>query len=117
MSEVTFDSPAHAIGQLHEALYDAKTDHIQLADGYLNQILDDLNAYKDDLRDNGYKAEAIAVLAIIAGISYPIEQLRTYFKESRCGDINKSINKKAACSHFEMIQNILVELNMVSVSD
>ena len=117
MSEVTFDSPAHAIQQLYEALYDEKADHILLADGYLNQILDNLNAYKDTLRDNEYNAESIAVLAIIAGISYPIEQLRTYFKESRCGDINKSINVKSARSHFEMIQNILEELNMVRVSD
>ena len=117
MSEVTFDVPAHAIQQLHEALYDEKPDHIRLADKYLNQILNDLNAYKDALRDNEYNAESIAVLSIITGISYPIEQLRTYFKESRCGDINKSVNVTMARSLFEMIQSILEELNMVRVSD
>ena len=96
--------------KLHDCLDTANSDHIERVDHYLDKILESLKDCKDELFHGGHHTEYVAVLAIIAGIHYPIQELRIYFE----GHLNNRIKVKVARNHFEMIKNILDDLNNVT---
>ena len=104
-----FSYPSYEIGKLHDCLYTEKSDHIHLVDSYLDRILESLIDCKNELFDGGHHAEYVAVLGIITGIHYPIQELRIYFE----GHFNNRIKVKVARNHFKMIENILDDLNKV----
>ena len=110
MNEIAFSYPAYEIGKLSDAL-DGNDSHIHLADGYLNKISDCLENYKNELGYANHKPEMMAVLAIIVGITYPIQELRVYFEEHREGTVSKRVKKKVARSHLELITKTLDDLN------
>ena len=105
-----FSYPSYEIEKLHDCLYTKNSGHLQMADQHLDKILECLKDYKNELSHGNYYAESVAVLGIIAGIHYPIQELRIYFE----GNDNNRIRLEIARNHFKMIKNILDDLNNVA---
>lgn len=88
-----FQPTLYHLSKIFEAILNPNSGHAQLGVGYVDEILESIKAFKDGLKDREILEAYEGVTYTLEEVDYPLQELRTYFRNRA----ETHINEKDAC--------------------